>query len=336
MREKPLWTEKHRPEDFDDLYRDNIESYVSSISDSGMNCIIKGAKGVGKTATATLITKKEHDNSDQDTIYVNVSNIFNQRKKQIKNDDRFSEFLKNRTRMSKKDMINHIIKETASYPPVTGGYKTLILDNMEDARSDFQNSLRRIMEKYTENTQFILISRDSSIIDPIQSRCYTIHISPPKNSVAINILSNICDKEDLNYSENGLMYIWNHSKPNIRKSILQLQTIYQEEKDINPKNCRDVIKDVSKKEKIKKLFEISREHKYNELEKEVDDLINNNGYNPSYLIKELVDVSTYHLSRENCRLFLEYAGDTSYDMTESNDKKIQIINLLARWSNDSN
>lgn len=331
-----IWTEKYKPNKLDDIEQQYLKKHIKSVSDSGMNCLIRGSKGVGKTTIGTIITEVQHKNPGQDTIYINVGDIFDQNKKEIRNDEKFSEFLSNKKQMSKNDMINHIIKETASYPPVTGGYKTLLLDNMEDARIDFQHSLRRIMEKFSANTQFILTSRDASIIDPIQSRCYPIYIRSLDNDIVIKILSNICEKESLNYNKEGLQYIWNKTKPNLRKSILRLQTIAGEKDKVNPNNSKEIIDNLSNDDTIKELFKMANNKDYNKMEKEIDNLINKKGYDEDIIINELVENSIYCLSKENSRLFCQIAGEISYNMVESNDEKTELINLLCTWSQKSN
>lgn len=330
----PIWTEKYKPQTLDDIKQKYLKKHIKSVSESGMNCLIRGPRGVGKTTLGSVITESQHKNPERDTVYINVADIFSQNKKEVKNDEKFSEFLSNKNQMSKNDMINHIIKETASYPPVTGGYKTLLLDNMEDARVDFQHSLRRIIEKFSRNTQFILTSRDSSVISPIQSRCYPIYIRPPNNDITIQILSDICEQESLTYNKEGLQYIWNKTKPNLRKSILRIQMISNSKDSISPQNSKQVINNISNDELIKNLFELAKNKNYKEMEKEVDNLINDQGYNVEILMNELVNTSIYYLSKNDSKLFCKIAGRTSYNIVESNDQRTDIIDLLCSWSQD--
>jgi len=61
--------------------------------------------------------------------------------------------------MAKRDMINRVLKESASYAPMSGEYKTVLLDNAEAIREDFQQALRRVMEQHHRTTQFVIATR---------------------------------------------------------------------------------------------------------------------------------------------------------------------------------
>lgn len=327
----PLWTRKYRP-DLDEFSKSGSVVNLESISDSGINCLLIGPKGVGKTALSKALSRNIHSNPEQDTVHINVSDIFDRTKKQIKNDKRFSSFVKNKRDLSKNEIINEVLKEISSYPPVTGGFKTIILDNMESSRDDFQRSLRRIMERNAENTQFILTSRENSMIPAIESRCQRVYVRPPSSEFAVSKLEDICESESVNYRSNVLNYIWSKKRPNMRKSILTLQTTSVNYDEVNPNNCKEIFESVENKSMIRELFKLARNQEFSEIESKIDDLIYEEGYDVISLLEALVDESVVHLNNSESRILCKLSGEASINIEESNDPRIEIKNLLAKWS----
>jgi len=163
--ESPLWTDEFAPE-ISDLPQPDARDYFETAVDEPLNLVVHGPPGVGKTAAVRALAAAAHEDPDNDLVELNVADFFDRTKKEIKNDERFASFLRGNSRMSKRDMINHVLKESASYQPVSGRYKTVLLDNAEAIREDFQQALRRVMERYAENTQFVIATRQPSKLIP--------------------------------------------------------------------------------------------------------------------------------------------------------------------------
>ena len=165
----PLWTEAHAPT-LADLPQPGVRDALTGAVDEPMNLVVHGPEGAGKTAAVRALAREAHADPDNDLIAVNVDDFFSRTKTEIKNDPRFAPFLEGRSRLSKRDMINRVLKETASYASVSGEYKTLLLDNAESIREDFQQALRRVMEQHHRTTQFVVATRQpSKLIPPIRS-----------------------------------------------------------------------------------------------------------------------------------------------------------------------
>ena len=194
--ESPLWTEAHRP-DLAELPQDDVREYLERAVEEPINLILQGPPGSGKTAAARALAQAAHEDPDNDLVVVNVADFFQRTKSEITNDPRFSHFLTGKSDLPKRDMINHVLKESASYAPATGNYKTLVLDNAEGAREDFQHALRRVMERYHRNTQFVLTTRQpSKLIPPIRSRCFPVPVRAPTVPEIVEVLERIVEAED--------------------------------------------------------------------------------------------------------------------------------------------
>ena len=193
----PLWTERHAPE-IADLPQPEARERFEGAKTEPMNLLVHGPIGVGKTAAVRALAKETHANPDADLIEINVADVFDMTKKEISEDPRFASFIdaKRRRNSSKADLLNHVLKESAANAPVSGAYKTVLLDNAEGMREDFQQALRRVMEQYHESTQFVIATRQpSALIPPIRSRCFPIVMRAPTHDETVAVLESIVDAE---------------------------------------------------------------------------------------------------------------------------------------------
>lgn len=124
--------------------------------------------------------------------------------------------------VSDENSIDVVRTKIKSFASTTGfkKWKIVILDESEMASHSFMTSLKVVLEQYSINTRFILITNVlDKIILPIQSRCQTYKVEPPnKKDIAIH-LKNILDKESVKYSIQDIKYIVNTYYPDIRKVI---------------------------------------------------------------------------------------------------------------------
>ena len=107
------------------------------------------------------------------------------------------------------------------------GVKLIILDEADSMTFDAQFALRRIIEKYSDNTRFCLICNyENKIIKPIKSRCVDIRFYPITKDVIINKLKQICKEENIKYTSNGVETIAKLSNGDMRKAINILQSLH--------------------------------------------------------------------------------------------------------------
>ncbi len=72
----------------------------------------------------------------------------------------------------------------------------IILDEADAMTNDAQNALRRILEKFTENTRFCFICNYlSKIIPAIQSRCTRFRFGPLKEEQMVPRLQHVIEQE---------------------------------------------------------------------------------------------------------------------------------------------
>lgn len=101
----------------------------------------------------------------------------------------------------------------------------IILDEADAMTKDAQNSLRRIIERFTETTRFCIICNYlSKIIPAIQSRCTRFRFSPLKKDQMLPRLHEVCRRENISLDANGEKALLNLAEGDMRRVLNILQT----------------------------------------------------------------------------------------------------------------
>ena len=193
-----VWREKYRPQKFEDLIfegKDLLSKYLEK-KESIPSFIFSSSKpGTGKTSTAKLISK----HLGADTIIINSS------------DERGI------------DTIRDKIKDFARSLSSNETKRLIFLDEADGLTRPAQDSLRNLMETYTDNCFFIFSCNDvSKLIEPIRSRCVEMHFGIPDAKEIKSRLEYICKQEKL---ECNIDRVIEKYYPDIRSMVKSLQMI---------------------------------------------------------------------------------------------------------------
>jgi replication factor C subunit 3/5 len=116
-------------------------------------------------------------------------------------------------------------------------FKLVILDETDAMTSDAQAILRKIIEKYTNNTRFCLICNYiQNISQALQSRCTRFRFSPIDNANVKEKILHIANQENINVEESGINTIIKRSSGDMRKAINLLQSVSMSYSIVNEKN----------------------------------------------------------------------------------------------------
>jgi len=198
MKEHNLLVERYRPTKLENYVgNEHLKTLISKYLEQNdiQNFIFYGQAGGGKTTLAKLIVH----NLDCDYLYINAS------------DERGIETIRDKVAG---------FASVASFKPI----KVVILDEADFLTIPAQASLRNIIETFSRTTRFIMTCNFvERIIDPLQSRCQVLKITPPSKSEVAKHLVWILEKENISYELEDIKTITNQYYPDLRKCLNTIQ-----------------------------------------------------------------------------------------------------------------
>jgi replication factor C small subunit len=329
--EEPLWTDAHAPA-LEDLPQESVRDRLRDAVDEPVNLVVYGPPGAGKTAAVRALADAAHRDPENDLVELNVADFFGMTKKEISEDPRFASFIdsKRRRNSSKADLVNHVLKESASYPPVSGEYNTILLDNAEAIREDFQQALRRVMERHHEATQFVITTRQpSKLIPPIHSRCFPVSVRQPTPDEIADVLRDIVEAEGVAYDEDGLEFVSGYADGNLRKAVLGAQTTAEQEGEVTMQAAYETLQDVGSDDALESMLDDAEAGEFTDARSTLDDLLVDEGMSGEEVLRELLRVAQSRYSGDDLAALYALAGDVEFDLTQGNSDRVQLGRLLA-------
>lgn len=272
------WVEKYRPRTVEEVaYQDEVVSVLQKTitSQEFPNFLFYGPPGTGKTSTILAIAKQL------------FSDIYKTRVLELNaSDERGIQVIREKVKAFSMQSVSATRTDGSSCP----SFKIVILDEADSMTSAAQASLRRTMEKQSKNTRFCLICNYvTRIIEPLTSRCSKFRFKPLSVETIQARLQEICQKEDINITEEAMENLINLSEGDMRKAITYLQSVsrLKAEAEINADDIMEITGAIPSKI-IHSLMTACQSSSYDKLEKAVQNIISN-GYSGTQFLNQIHD-----------------------------------------------
>ena len=342
-----IWVEKYRPNSINSIINQGeIKQFlIGAIKEKNIpHLLLYGPPGTGKTTITNILIKNLYNYKKEDFIsstekeleWDNIK-LFEETKK-LKNDRVLSLNASDErgikvVREKIKSFANLSIvpqEKDINIPP----FKIIILDEADAMSSDSQFALRRIMEKYSHNTRFILICNYvTKIIPPLASRCSKYRFMPINYNSCKDSIHNILKLEgyNTNIDDKIFTFIYNYTNGDMRKTITLFQRLsyISDFSNLTLETVRDVIGEIPSNiiNEIIILLENKLDiHNQGNLYLKTINLLNN-GYNCLFLINHL-----YYHFLHNSDINDEIKGDIINKLCETdnklNDGSIELIQII--------
>ncbi|KAL5015973.1 hypothetical protein ScPMuIL_005562 [Solemya velum] len=200
------WVEKYRPSKLDELisHKDIIGTIQRFVKEDRLpHLLFYGPPGTGKTTTVLAIAKQIYTPKEFNSMVLELN----------ASDDRGIGIVR-----------GQILNFASTRDYIQVGFKLVILDEADAMTRDAQNALRRVIEKFTENTRFCLICNYlSKIIPALQSRCTKFRFGPLTVEQMLPRLKTVIEAEGVNVTPDGTKAVLTLATGDMRKSLNILQ-----------------------------------------------------------------------------------------------------------------
>ena len=311
MSDSSIWTEKYRPQTFNDLKgQEEVVKRVKALVEQKNipHMLFSGPAGVGKTTTALVIVKELHKNNWRNNfLELNAS------------DSRGIDTVRNQV----KDFAKTMAMET-NIP------KIILLDEADALTKEAQQALRRTMETYSNSCRFILsCNTPSKIIDPIKSRCAIFKFKNLTKEDIEEIINKVANEEKLNIDKETVNILYKHCGGDVRHLQNILQSCSSLSKNINSKTMGDFLTSVESNE-IQEIIKLALNKKFIEARNKLLETMLNHGMSGLDIIKQIQkEIMNTSTENEKKLSIIERCGEIEFRLVEGSDDFIQLEALLA-------
>ncbi|MBD3203299.1 replication factor C small subunit [Candidatus Woesearchaeota archaeon] len=311
MDSSAIWTEKYRPQDFDEIKgQDHVVDRVKGfVKQKNMpHLLFAGPAGVGKSSLALVIAKKLFkDQWQENFLELNAS------------DERGI------------DVVRIKVKNFARTKSISNmPFKIIFLDESDALTKEAQQALRRTMEKYTRTCRFILSCNFSSkILDPIQSRCAVFKFKPLKKEDIYDLIEKIAKNENIKVTDKAKQALFDVSSGDCRKLENILQSSAAVTKNITEKTIYSIASQALPKE-IQEILDMVLKKDFINARKKLLSTMLENGLSGMDVIKQ-IQKNIWQLKLDNRKKLemIKMCGEIEFRMVEGSDEFLQLESLLA-------
>lgn len=308
------WVEKYRPNCLEDLisHKDVITTIQRFIKEDKLpHLLFYGPPGTGKTSTILAVARQLYAPSEFNSMVLELN----------ASDDRGIGIVR-----------EQVLGFSSTRTIFKSKFKLVILDEADAMTNDAQNALRRIMEKYTENTRFCLICNYlTGIIPAIQSRCTRFRFGPLDTEQMSSRLKHVIQEENVDITDDGMKAVVRLAKGDMRRSLNVLQSTHVGYKLVNEDNVYTCTGNPLRKE-IQNMVDRMLNDSYTTAYKKISELKINKGLALQDILTEVHSmVHRIDFPQHVRMIIIEKMADIEYRLSAGTSEKIQLGGLISAF-----
>lgn len=118
------------------------------------------------------------------------------------------------------------IESQVGLAPISGSCRIYLIDEAQKLTNDAQNAMLKLLEDTPRHVYFFLCTTDpQKLIPTIRTRATTLQVSPLKDNEMRGLLSTVCEKHDIEISEDVEDAIVENSEGSSRKALVFLNQV---------------------------------------------------------------------------------------------------------------
>lgn len=276
---------KYRPKNFLELVgQDNIKDIlINSIKYNKIAhaYIFTGPRGTGKTSTAKIFAKTLNCLNNSNGVSCDeceMCKTYNESADIIEID------------AASNNGVEEIrtLRDSVKIAPYNSKYKVYIIDEVHMLSNSAWNAFLKTLEEPPSHVIFILATTEiNKIPETVMSRCQRFDFTKIPENKMIEHLKNICEKENIEITENSLKEISKLSNGCLRDALSYLDKISK----FNTEITTELIENnfgVLSESKLEKLYNSVKSNMVEEINRQIDD-ISNSGITPLNFINDYVN-----------------------------------------------
>jgi replication factor C small subunit len=313
MSQSDIWTEKYRPQKFEDVVgQQEIVKRTKSLVQA-MNIphlLFAGPAGIGKSTLALIVVKTLFEKTWRENyLELNAS------------DERGIDVVRQKV----KDFAR--TKALGNVP-----FKVIFLDEADALTTEAQQALRRTMENYSNTCRFIMSCNYSSkIIDPIQSRCVVFRFKLLEKKDIIEVIKKIVENEKLKISDDAAELLYEMSEGDCRRAINILQATASVSPDVNLEMVK-MISASTKPADVKIVLDYAVAGDFINAKEKLLDVMLKQSISGTDIIKAIQkEIWNLQIEPEIKVKLTEKTGEAEFRIVEGSDDFVQLQALLASF-----
>lgn len=308
------WVEKYRPKTLEDLisHQDIITTIGKYVKQGRLpHLLFYGPPGTGKTSTILAVAKQLYTPKQYNSMVLELN----------ASDDRGIGTVR-----------GPILNFASTRTIFKSGFKLIILDEADAMTNDAQNALRRVIEKFTENTRFCIICNYlSKIIPALQSRCTRFRFGPLLEPQILPRLEYVIQSENVKADQEGINALMQLGCGDMRKVLNILQCTWMAYENVTEDNVYTCVGHPTKSD-IKLIVNWLLNDDFKTAYKQIARLKIMKGLALQDILTEVHKfIDKIDFPKEMIIYLLEQMSDIEYRLQYGTNERLQLSSLVATF-----